>query len=189
MNAPECVREHLGVAGVDAPERLIGEQTTRRANPWPGDLGSPPRVGFLDIERRHLPQPSHRVSPRLSGAATRARSASMSIFARILSSARQLRASAVQGALLLARIYEVLPLLCPACGGEMKILAFLTDPHTVRAILLHLDLPHTPPPLAPARGPPQPELLFDQTPGFDPTDPEPIPDFDFDQSLPDAWQD
>ncbi|MEQ1857980.1 MAG: transposase, partial [Longimicrobiales bacterium] len=48
----------------------------------------------------------------------------------------------IRWAVLLARIYEVLPLLCPACGGEMKILAFLTDPPVVRAILLHLDLPH-----------------------------------------------
>jgi len=45
-------------------------------------------------------------------------------------------------ALLLNRIYEVLPLLCQACGGEMRIIAFLTD---------DLD------------------------------DPEPVPDFDFDQ--------
>jgi hypothetical protein len=27
-------------------------------------------------------------------------------------------------------------------GGEMRILAFLTDPPVVSAILLHLDLPH-----------------------------------------------
>ena len=55
----------------------------------------------------------------------------------------------------------------------MSILAFLTDPPVVSAILLHLDLPHTPPPLSPARGPPQGDLLFDQTPAFDPTDAEP----------------
>jgi hypothetical protein len=65
----------------------------------------------------------------------------------------------IRWAVLLARIYDVLPLLCPACGGEMKILAFLTDPPVVSAILLHLDLPHKPPPLAPARGPPQSDLL------------------------------
>ena len=64
----------------------------------------------------------------------------------------------------------------------MRILAFLTDPPVVSAILLHLDLPHKPPPLSPARGPPQSELL-DQTPTFDPTEPDPVPDFD--QSLPD----
>jgi len=30
-------------------------------------------------------------------------------------------------ALLLARIYEVLPLLCPTCGGAMRIIAFITE--------------------------------------------------------------
>jgi hypothetical protein len=52
----------------------------------------------------------------------------------------------------------------------------------------------TAPPLSPARGPPQHDLAFDADPGFDldqmpaydPTEPEPEPefgpDFDFDQS-------
>jgi hypothetical protein len=84
---------------------------------------------------------------------------------------------------LLARIYEVLPLLCPACGGLMSILAFLTDPPVVSAILLHLDLPNRPPPLSPARGPPQGDFLLDQTPAFDPADADPDPGFEFDQSL------
>jgi Putative transposase/Transposase zinc-binding domain len=96
----------------------------------------------------------------------------------------------IRWAVLLARIYEVLPLLCPACGSQMKILAFLTDPPVVRAILLHLDFPHRPPPLAPARGPPQIDFLTDpsdQTPGFDPAEPEPVPEFEFDQSVPDDF--
>jgi len=95
----------------------------------------------------------------------------------------------IRWAVLLARIYEVLPLLCPACGGSMKILAFLTDPPVLSAILVHLDLPNRPPPLAPARGPPQRDLLLDQTPSFDPADPEPLPDFQFDQSLPADFDD
>jgi len=45
----------------------------------------------------------------------------------------------IRWAVLLARIYEVLPLLCPACGGSMKILAFLTDPPVLSAILVHLE--------------------------------------------------
>jgi len=45
----------------------------------------------------------------------------------------------IRWAVLLARIYEILPLLCPACGGSMSILAFLTDPPVVSAILLHLE--------------------------------------------------
>ena len=83
----------------------------------------------------------------------------------------------------------------------MKILAFLTDPPVVRAILLHLEsgpprnaciawgegLPHRPPPLSPARGPPQIEFLTDLSPAFDPSEPEPVPEFEFDQSLPDDF--
>ncbi len=85
----------------------------------------------------------------------------------------------IRWAVLLARIYEVLPLLCPACGGSMKILAFIIDPPVVSAILVHLDLPNKPPPLAPPRGPPQRDFMFDQTSSFDPADPEPVPDFQF----------
>ena len=33
----------------------------------------------------------------------------------------------------------------------MKVLAFITDPPVLSAILVHLDLPHRPLPLAPAR--------------------------------------
>jgi hypothetical protein len=87
---------------------------------------------------------------------------------------------------LLARIHEVFPLQCPDCGAPMRILAFLTEPGPVQAILRHLGLPATPPPLSPARGPPQadlgfdrePDLDLDQTPAFDPGQPEPVPDFD-----------
>jgi hypothetical protein len=72
----------------------------------------------------------------------------------------------------------------------MRILAFLTDSFTVVGILRHLGLPSTAPPLAPARSPPQresaldadPLLDLDQTPAFDLTEPDPIPDFDFDQT-------
>jgi hypothetical protein len=60
---------------------------------------------------------------------------------------------------LLARVYEVHPLRCPACHGEMRILAFLTDPAVVRPILRHLRIPEHPPPISEARGPPQTELL------------------------------
>jgi len=86
----------------------------------------------------------------------------------------------------------------------MKILAFLTDPPVVGAILLHLDpgpprnaciawgegLPHRPPPLSPARGPPQIDFLTDPSdpsPGFDPAESEPVPEFEFDQSVPDDF--
>jgi hypothetical protein len=46
-------------------------------------------------------------------------------------------AAPLRWAQLLARILEVLPPLCPACGRPMRILAFLTDPPTAEAILHH----------------------------------------------------
>jgi hypothetical protein len=98
------------------------------------------------------------------------------------------RSGRILWAQLLARIYEVLPLLCPACGGEMRIISFITLPATVQAILLHLDLPHRPPRVSPARGPPQAELEFDQSPAFDLAAPEPIPEYEFDQSAPHDWE-
>jgi hypothetical protein len=90
--------------------------------------------------------------------------------------AKALARSRMLWAQLLARIYEVLPLLCPVCGGEMKVISFITLPSTVERILLHLDLPHRPPRVSPARGPPQAELHLDQTPAFDLAAPEPIPE-------------
>ena len=58
----------------------------------------------------------------------------------------------------------------------MRIISFLTLPSTVERILLHLDLPHRPPRVSPARGPPQAELELDQSPAFDLAAPEPIPE-------------
>jgi hypothetical protein len=68
-------------------------------------------------------------------------------------------------AMLIARIYEALPLLCPRCGNPMKIIAFITEPASLSRILTHLGVPTKPPSLHPARAPPQQD--------FDFTDPEP----------------
>ena len=78
--------------------------------------------------------------------------------------ARPTNPARIRWAVLLARIYEVLPLLCPVCGGPMKILAFLTDPLVVTAILVHLELPHQPPLISSARGPPQGDFLLRSDP-------------------------
>ena len=91
-------------------------------------------------------------------------------------------------ALLLARIYEVFPLICPKCGGTMKIIAFVARGHpvdegeAVREILAHLGEPVDPPRIAPARGPQlwetagtsDNELLI-----------HPLPKYEFDQRI--AW--
>lgn len=39
---------------------------------------------------------------------------------------------------LLARVYEVDPLVCPRCGDEMKVIAVIQDPEQIRKILAYL---------------------------------------------------
>jgi hypothetical protein len=57
-------------------------------------------------------------------------------------------------AVLIARIYEVFPLLCPMCGGQMRLIAFITEGKQIRKILDHIGVESEPPHIAPARGPP-----------------------------------
>jgi len=62
--------------------------------------------------------------------------------------------SRIAWAKLMAKIAEDFPLACPACGGDIRLVAFITQPAPIRKILLHLGEPLEPPLLAPARGPP-----------------------------------
>ena len=57
-------------------------------------------------------------------------------------------------AVLIARIYEVFPHLCPLCGGQMRIIAFITHSADIQQILEHIGTDSEPPRIAPARGPP-----------------------------------
>ena len=57
-------------------------------------------------------------------------------------------------AVLIARIYEVFPLLCPICGGQMRLIAFVTEGTQIRKILNHIGVDPDPPHISPARGPP-----------------------------------
>ena len=66
--------------------------------------------------------------------------------------------------------------LCPACGGRMRIIAALTDEVSTRHYLKGVGLPAEPPPIAPARPPPQRELeLLWQRPTLEAS---PVPDPD-----------
>ena len=93
------------------------------------------------------------------------------------------RAARYAWALWLARIYEVFPLVCPICGGAMRIIAFITDAPTVRDLLVHLGEPTAPPRIAPARGPP----LWEATGAAHEPSADPLlqsaPAFEFDQRL------
>ncbi len=77
---------------------------------------------------------------------------------------------------------EVGALCCPHCGGRMRILAAITDAGMARRILACLALPTRAPPAMPARASPEatrgaPLGRVEAAPG----------DFEFDQSLPQAW--
>ena len=48
------------------------------------------------------------------------------------------RAARASWARLLRRIFEVDPLLCPACGSAMKIVSVIREPNVIDAILRHL---------------------------------------------------
>ena len=94
------------------------------------------------------------------------------------------RAARYAWALLLARIYEVFPLLCPRCGREMRIIAFITEGHAIRDILSHLGEPTSPPRLMPARGPPLWDRV-DAPVGQEDPAVEPVPEYEFDQRV--SW--
>jgi hypothetical protein len=55
---------------------------------------------------------------------------------------------------LITRIYELFPLLCPMCGGQMRLIAFITEGVQIRKILDHIGVDSEPPHISPARGPP-----------------------------------
>ncbi|MCI0574198.1 MAG: ATP-dependent helicase HrpA, partial [Myxococcaceae bacterium] len=60
--------------------------------------------------------------------------------------------------MLLKRTFKEEVLVCRRCGGRRRLVAYLTHAPAVRQVLVHLKLPADVPPLAPARGPPQPDF-------------------------------
>jgi len=79
--------------------------------------------------------------------------------------------------MLLARIYEVLPLICKNCNQPMKIIAFVTETKTIGAILNAIGEDSEPPPLAQPRAPPE---------VMDCTYPDTEPEYDYNQA-PAGW--
>ena len=59
-------------------------------------------------------------------------------------------------------IYEVFPLICTRCGGQMRIIAFITEAIPIKKLLSHIGEPTEPPPVSPARGPPAWTFQMDQ---------------------------
>ena len=72
------------------------------------------------------------------------------------------------------RVFLVDALTCPKCDGRMKILAVITNPDSVRAILDNVGIPSDTPRCHPARPPPQTEFPGGDSDAFyaDPPSPE-----------------
>jgi hypothetical protein len=41
---------------------------------------------------------------------------------------------------MIRKVYEVDPLLCPSCGGQMRITTFIEEPKIIDRIIAHLEL-------------------------------------------------
>ena len=57
---------------------------------------------------------------------------------------------------MIRKVYEVDPLICPQCGGTMKVIAFLTDFSVVDRIINHLKLSFV------ADRPPPPRIAYQE---------------------------
>ena len=91
------------------------------------------------------------------------------------------RAARYAWAALLALIYAVFPLVCPLCGAEMRVIAFITDPPTIHDILDLLG-EHTAPPRM--RPPSARRSGTCRMPGQAASTPQPAPEYEFDQRIP-----
>jgi hypothetical protein len=83
--------------------------------------------------------------------------------------------------MLLARIYEVFPLLCPRCGEAMALIGFITERGSIQRILEHLGEPTRSPLIASARGPSQEDFDRYEVDAF--TSSDPLPFYEFDQRV------
>ena len=84
-------------------------------------------------------------------------------------------------AMLLARIYEVFPLICPFCHAQMRVIAIIDEASVVKKILDHIGEASQQPVISPARGPPLWELAAAQAgndPKWDTAQPAPEPEYD-----------
>lgn len=69
---------------------------------------------------------------------------------------RKSGASGFTWAELMLRVFAIDVLACSDCGGRMKIISVILDPQVVVPFLKSIGLPPYPPPISPARAPPEP---------------------------------
>ncbi|MDX2503590.1 MAG: hypothetical protein QNL62_03820 [Gammaproteobacteria bacterium] len=87
-------------------------------------------------------------------------------------------------AMLLARIYNLFPLICPDCGSEMRVISVIQDKSVINKILKSVGEATEPPVISTARGPPGWDD-YNQEQLSDEVDEQSIPDFEFNQCV--SW--
>ena len=146
MFAPHA-RMRAAVVALAGPDPLLADRLCRAAREMgldPGKLavssaGMPPgSIAPGGVPPSGILPPAEGLSPETAA-----------------SPPRKKRPASRTWAMLMARIYETLPLSCPRCQAAMKIIAFITRPDTIARILEHLGEPVRPPPVSPARASPQ----------------------------------
>ena len=126
----------------------MSERLTSRGRSHPGLL---PLANFRFDVSRLLPA----ISSQSDVAAARRALQGKLLPIRAISWAQAIRdVSRIAWTKLMARVGEEFPLACPNCGGDIRLIAFITEPGPIRKILTHLGEPLEPPPVSPARGPP-----------------------------------
>jgi hypothetical protein len=175
----------------DVPERTVGADEDPFLAHTLGDIGSflepDGRVGYrygqsvrdqetmdyLELIARvtsHIPDKG-RVTVRYCGLYANAhrgkvKKASLEVFPLRIVGEELPRIPSKGRAAMSRKVYEVNPMVCPRCGGAMRVVAFLTEHAAVARIIDHLKLTFV------AERPPPPhaafqELLMDADPSVD----------------------
>jgi len=143
---PPRIHKHR-YCGVLAPNAKLRRAVTETAGPAAATLQllqeARQKMGIPDAEQADQPPQGTEANPDKPPSAVR-------------------RAAARCWALLLARIFECLPLSCPRCREPMQIIAFILERPVIERILTHIGEPTQAPLVWPARGPPKAEMEFDQ---------------------------
>ena len=115
--------------------------------PTPASSVSPPIRALLAYSEFNLPDAEGRPCKGMRVREVRATAAGPTAKPRSHDTSR------IAWAKLMARVGEV-PVACPNCGGDIRLIAFITEPGPIRTVLTHLGEPLEHPPITPARGPP-----------------------------------
>ena len=144
-----CDRERAYARGHRRYPDLWGPDQSLRAPPFPGDRGQGrlplgPYLEFIARVTSHIPDKGQVTVRYFSLYANahrgKVRKASLGPFPLGIVG-EELRPVPSRGwAEMIRKVYEVDPMVCPQCGGQMRIIAFLTDSAVVDRIIEHLKL-------------------------------------------------